>query len=74
VREAVTIAERRGLEHPLTRDASIRRVDLGEGGFFYRAEVGSFATAEQAMGFCDNLKAAGGQCIVQRRDWGGPGP
>jgi hypothetical protein len=50
------------------RDASIRRVDLGEGGVFYRAEVGSFATAEQATAFCDNLKAAGGQCILQRRD------
>jgi hypothetical protein len=45
------------------RDASIRRVDLGEGGIFYRAEVGSFATTEQATAFCDNLKAAGGQCI-----------
>jgi hypothetical protein len=43
------------------RDASIRRVDLGEGGIFYRAEVGSFATAEQATAFSNNLKAAGGQ-------------
>jgi hypothetical protein len=33
-------------------------------------QVGSFATAEQATAFCDNLKAAGGQCILQRRDWG----
>lgn len=49
------------------RDANFRRVDLGDkGGVFYRAQVGSFATSEQASAFCDNLKAAGGQCIVQR--------
>jgi hypothetical protein len=50
-----------------SRDANIRRVDLGDkGGIFYRAQVGSFTTSEQATTFCDNLKAAGGQCIVQR--------
>ena len=32
----------------------------------YRAQVGPFATSEQATAFCDSLKAAGGQCIVQR--------
>ena len=49
------------------REANIRRVDLGEkGGIFYRAQVGSFATSEQATTFCNNLKDAGGQCIVQR--------
>ena len=52
-----------------SREANIRRVDLGDmGGIFYRAQVGSFATSEQATAFCDNLKAAGGQCIVQRCD------
>ena len=50
-----------------SRDANIRRVDLGDkGGIFYRAQVGSFTSSEQATAFCDNLKAAGGQCIVQR--------
>jgi cell division septation protein DedD len=50
-----------------SREANIRRVDLGDkGGIFYRAQVGSFTTSEQATAFCDNLKAAGGQCIVQR--------
>ncbi len=49
------------------RSANIRRVDLGDkGGVFYRAQVGSFATSEQATAFCNSLKAAGGQCIVQR--------
>jgi hypothetical protein len=49
------------------REANIRRVDLGDkGGIFYRAQVGSFTTLEQANTFCGNLKDAGGQCIVQK--------
>ena len=32
----------------------------------YRAQIGPFASAEQATAFCDNLKAAGGQCMVHR--------
>jgi hypothetical protein len=49
------------------RSPSIKRVDLGEkGGVFYRAQVGSFATSEQATTFCNSLKDAGGQCIVQK--------
>jgi hypothetical protein len=47
------------------REASIRRVELS-GGTWYRAQVGGFASSTQANEFCDNLKAAGGQCIVQR--------
>jgi hypothetical protein len=49
------------------RNPSIKRVDLGDkGGVFYRAQVGSFATSEQATTFCNSLKDAGGQCIVQK--------
>jgi len=49
------------------RNANIRRVDLGDkGGVFYRAQVGSFATSEQATSFCNSLKDVGGQCIVQK--------
>ena len=49
------------------RSANFRRVDLGDkGGVFYRAQVGSFATSEQATAFCNSLKDAGGQCIVQK--------
>jgi hypothetical protein len=49
------------------REANIRRVDLGDkGGVFFRAQVGSFGTSEQATTFCNSLKEAGGQCIVQR--------
>jgi hypothetical protein len=46
--------------------ASIRRADLGERGVYYRAQVGPFSSAEQASEMCSSLKAAGGQCIVQR--------
>jgi hypothetical protein len=31
-----------------------------------RATIGPFATAEEADEMCNNLKAAGGQCVVQR--------
>lgn len=44
----------------------IRRADLGAKGVYYRALVGPYASAEQAAGMCSNLKAAGGNCIVQR--------
>ena len=50
-----------------SRSANFRRVDLGDkGGVFYRAQVGSFQTSEQATAFCNSLKDAGGQCIVQK--------
>ena len=51
-----------------SREASIRRADLGQAGIWYRAQIGPFTTAEQATAFCDNLKAAGGQCMVHRND------
>ena len=44
----------------------IRRAELGQSGTWYRVHVGSFATSEQATAFCNNLKDAGGQCIVQK--------
>jgi hypothetical protein len=42
----------------------IHHVDLGDKGVFYVAEVGPFATAEEAGEMCKSLKAAGGQCLV----------
>lgn len=48
------------------RDPMIRRVDLGDKGIYYRAQVGPFATADQANALCSELKSAGGACIVQR--------
>jgi hypothetical protein len=48
------------------REPIIRRTDTGEkGGVWFKAQVGPFTAVEQAIAFCDNLKAAGGQCVVQ---------
>jgi hypothetical protein len=48
------------------QQASIRRVDLGERGVFYRAQVGPFGSRAQASEVCQSLKAAGGECVIQR--------
>jgi hypothetical protein len=48
------------------RQAIIRRADIGGRGTFSRAQVGPFATVEAANAFCGDLKAAGGQCLIQR--------
>lgn len=48
------------------RSAVIRSVTLGDKGTYYRAMVGPFASAGEASQLCESLKAAGGQCVVQR--------
>jgi hypothetical protein len=48
------------------REAVIRRADLGDRGTYFRALVGPFTSSEQAAEFCNGLKAAGGQCLIQR--------
>ena len=48
------------------RQPIIRRADLGAKGIYYRVLVGPFASVEEAAGLCSRLKAAGGNCIVQR--------
>ena len=48
------------------RSPTVRRVDLGDRGVFYRALIGPFGSSAEAMGFCNGLKAAGGTCIIQR--------
>lgn len=48
------------------RQSSIRKVDLGAKGTYFRAMVGPFANANEASQLCSSLKAAGGQCLVQR--------
>jgi hypothetical protein len=48
------------------RTAIVQRADLGAKGIYYRAMVGPFASAGQADQFCGRLKAAGGECIIQR--------
>lgn len=49
-----------------SRAPLIRRADLGSRGVYYRAMVGPFGNSDEAIHFCSNLKAAGGQCVVQR--------
>jgi len=48
------------------REPIIRKVELAGAGTWYRAQVGPFGTPSEADAFCMRLKAAGGQCIVQR--------
>lgn len=47
------------------KQAIIRQVDLGAKGTYYRAMVGPLGS-DEANQLCSSLKAAGGQCIVQR--------
>jgi cell division septation protein DedD len=49
-----------------SQQASIRRVDLGDRGVFYRAQVGPFGSRTQASELCQSLRAAGGECVIQR--------
>ena len=48
------------------RTAIFQRADLGAKGIYYRAVVGPFTSAGSADQFCGSLKAAGGECMVQR--------
>ena len=48
------------------RQAIIRRADLGAAGIYYRALVGPFTSAEKAAKLCRGLKAAGGDCVIQK--------
>jgi hypothetical protein len=48
------------------RQASIHKVELGAKGTYYRAMVGPFANANEATELCNGLRAAGGQCLIQR--------
>jgi len=48
-----------------SRQAVIRRADLGAKGVYYRAMV-PFDSGDEAVTFCNGLKQAGGQCIILR--------
>jgi hypothetical protein len=43
----------------------IRKIELGQKGTYYRALVGPLA-GNEASELCSGLKAAGGQCLIQR--------
>jgi hypothetical protein len=63
-------ASYRGLQRKYSqlksRQAVIRRADLGSKGTYYRAMVGPFDSAGEADRFCSGLKRAGGQCLILR--------
>lgn len=46
--------------------SSVRRADLGDRGIYYRAQIGSFSSRDDAVKLCEALRAAGGDCMVQR--------
>src|SRR4029079_11359170 len=48
------------------RQRSIQKAHLGAQGTYSRPRVGPFANAGEASQLCSSLKAAGGQCLVQR--------
>ncbi len=48
------------------REPIFKRKDLGDKGIFYGAQVGPFASREEANQLCDNLKSQGGSCLVQK--------
>jgi SPOR domain len=45
---------------------TVHRADLGAKGVYYRVLVGPFANANEATELCGKLKAAGGNCLIQR--------
>jgi len=47
-----------------SRSPVIKRVDLADGKTKYRAMVGPYRTRQEAVQFCTELKAAGGQCFI----------
>ena len=48
------------------RTSTIKRVDLGDKGIYFRTLVGPFGSSDEAATFCTELKAAGGQCLIPR--------
>jgi hypothetical protein len=50
------------------REPIIYRKDLGSKGIYWRTWLGPFASREDATRLCNDLKAAGGKCFVQRKD------
>jgi len=47
-----------------SRSPVIKQVNLADGKTKYRAMVGPYRTRQEAVQFCTELKAAGGQCFI----------
>ena len=54
-----------------SHEATVKREDA-DGKALYLAMVGPFSTADEAFDLCEKLKAAGGECIVQRNQGSPP--
>ncbi|WP_237356777.1 SPOR domain-containing protein [Xanthobacter sp. YC-JY1] len=46
--------------------ATVKKADLGDKGIYYRAQVGPFASRDQANDLCQSLRAQGGDCVVTK--------
>ncbi|WP_146035661.1 SPOR domain-containing protein, partial [Methylopila sp. Yamaguchi] len=46
--------------------ANIQSANVGDRGTYYRVRVGPFADGGQASTVCNNLRSAGGDCVVSR--------
>lgn len=46
--------------------ASVKKADLGDRGIYYRAQVGPFASKDQANELCQALRGQGGDCMVTK--------
>jgi cell division septation protein DedD len=46
------------------QQVAIRRIDMGERGIFYRAQVGPFTSRAQASEFCGRLRSVSAECVV----------
>lgn len=46
--------------------AVVKKVDLGDKGSVYRAQIGPFASRDEAISLCNTLRAQDGECVVTR--------
>jgi cell division septation protein DedD len=46
------------------RELLVERADLGTKGIFYRLQIGPFADRTEAATLCQDIKAAGGKCLL----------
>jgi len=63
-RESFRVAQGKYASVLGSRSPVIKRVDLADGKVKYRAMVGPYRTRQEAVQFCTELKAAGGQCFI----------
>ena len=63
-RESFRVAQGKYASVLGSRSPVIKRVDLADGKVKYRAMVGPYRTRQEAVQFCTELKASGGQCFI----------